>query len=243
MPSMQHVTCNNNMCMVHVTPHASTSYAANLVHTLPHNVLSPCTGLTNMPMHIDVVSMTPHVSKPNTSGQHKVKVDAMVFVHLKQPNIVVPLATSNMGEGPPGHYKDTAGKTHYGMCGQELVQVLKDHLIPNIKRARGRSTYLVIDQHSAHRSVIARDFCHANGIELVLLPAHSPDLSPLDSHLFAEVKNRHDRLWPAASGPWCSRSTGLIELLLKENAEAHIMCWPRKLQAVLAANGHRLDHA
>jgi hypothetical protein len=164
----------------------------------------------------------------------------MVFVRLGQPNIVVPLATSTMDDGPAHYYTDDTGKEHHGLTAKELVQVVKKHLLPAIRRSRCTKPSLIIDQHSAHKSLLFREFCRSSGINLVLLPPHSPDLSPLDCHLFGAVRHQHEQKWTLGRGAWKERSKGLIKLLEMQDSKPHIMAWQRQLEAVLFNQGCRI---
>lgn len=198
-------------------------------------------GTTRLPRHIEVQGVTPRVLKRSGTGDHKVKVDAMVFVRLGYPNLVVPLATSQLTDGHAAWYEDSAHHKHYGLTGEELVNVLRNEVIPRLAPPAGSSCYLVLDRHPAHRSAAVSTFMASQGMELILLPPYSPDLSPLDSNLFGVVKNRHSLLWPAATGAWPARAMSLLELLQDQDSSAHISSWAARLEKVVLKKGARID--
>ena len=198
-------------------------------------------GLTHLPAHINVQGVTPAVLRRSGNGDHKVKVDAMVFVRLGYQNTVIPLATSQMNDGRAAWYEDSSHKKHYGLTTEELVTVLETVVIPRHMHAAGRTCYLILDRHPAHKSKGLKMFFATQQMELILLPPNSPDLSPLDCNLFGVVKNKHSKRWPGATGNWNDRASLLLELLHSQDAEPHIKSWKSRLEQVVQKQGSRVD--
>lgn len=194
-------------------------------------------GVTRVPLHVNVVNVTPRIPKPVDLGQHKVKVDAMVFVRTGMQNIVSQLATTQLADGHPHCYMDAAGKKHYGLTTEELLGVLTK-VIPQVQRSSPRVRFLVMDRASPHRSEATRQCLAELGVERILLPPHSPDMSPLDSNLFGVVKNRLQREQLAVPQGWPAHAKRFIQLLQQEDSSAHTRGWVGKLEAVVQRNGY-----
>lgn len=200
---------------------------------------NPCAGLSHLPVHIDIPGVTPEVPKPTTSAGHGLKVEAMVILHLHSPNIVIPLNTSTLDEGPQNKFVDDEGKEHASLTAAEMVKQLEQHLLPAIPRRHSRPPILMMDLDSAHYSKLTRKFCEAQGIHATYLPAHSPDLSPLDSHMFGVARNRYQREHPTPDASWSIRSRRFLEILRDVDSLAHITSWDKKLDGVVKARGYR----
>ena len=91
--------------------------------------------------------------------------------------------------------------------------MLRIRVIPELMRAATPPRYLVLDRHPAHINAVTKAYAGSCGLDLVLLSQHSPGMSPLDSNLFAMVKNACSQRWPAATGPWDSRASSFIQIL------------------------------
>lgn len=152
----------------------------------------------------------------------------MVFVNKSSQNIVMPLSTSKYpGFQAPHETRKSSGKPKHGMCAEEVASIIQRLSTTAMKRrgvTHGSKPLLIMDRHPVHQSSLVKQACLANEIDLMLMPPASPDLSPLDSHLFGVVKNALRREHPPER-PWAERSSEFIRLLETANAAKHIESW------------------
>ena len=190
--------------------------------------------------HIVLHGETRKLQQFPMTGKSSDKVDALVFINQVSANQVIPLSTSSypgfkVAEG----IKKSSKECKHGLDGQEMSDILLHVSKAAMKKTgvqKGRKPLLIMDRHPAHRSSLFKDACKANGIELMLMPPGSPDLSPLDSHLFGVVKNAVHRDHPQER-PWAERSKAFIRQLELADAARHIESWKHKIEKCVQANG------
>lgn len=190
--------------------------------------------------HIVIHGESSKVQQFPIAGKSSDKVDAMVFVNQSSQNMVVPLSTSNYpGFHKPYETRKSSMKSKCGMRGQEVKSILHRLSMTAMKRRgvpHASKPVLIMDRHPVHKSNLIKQACLDYGVDLMLMPPASPDLSPLDSHLFGVVKNALHHEHPPER-PWPERSKAFIELLEKADASKHIESWKRKLEKCVQAQG------
>ena len=207
----------------------------------------------HMPTHAAVKRDPSHIvvvppgltAEPDSDYPHEHpggKVDAMVTVNVNHhPNIVVPLSTSNYpGFEPEVHYYKDDGSEHTGLCGEEGIAVVTKLLHSGMHATIDAHAVLVLDRGPAYTSNIFQDFCKRNYVDLLFLPSHSPDLSPLDSNLFGVAKQRYEAAY-SQGDEWGARAHGFITILEETDSAPHISRWQQRVEAVVEANGYHIE--
>lgn len=100
---------------------------------------------------------------------------------------------------------------------------------------------LVHDRDSAHTSAETAAFAARHGIELLLLPARSADLDPLDYGVFGAVKQAWRRRVQKERLDWEAQCALLIQLLQAADASAAITALPARIQKCIAARGGHFE--
>ena len=124
----------------------------------------------------------------------------------------------------------------------EYKDFLKNKAIPNIQSISGNDFVFEQDGDGAHRGNVVKKYFIEEGV-LILddLPAHSPDIPPIEnmwSELFRRMKNRTvktlDGLWIALKEEW--------EKLGLEKFQRYIDSVPGRLNEIIALQGNITKH-
>jgi hypothetical protein len=79
-------------------------------------------------------------------------------------------------------------------------------------------------------------------MQLIELPARSPDLDPLDYGVFGAVKREWQRRVSKAQLSWSDQCSLLIELLEQADASAAIKALHNRIQKCKSAAGFHFEH-
>ena len=109
------------------------------------------------------------------------------------------------------------------------------------RRSPRRPVMLVHDKDSVHTSQETAGFAARHGIQLIELPARSPDLDPLDYGVFGAIKREWSKRVFREQLDWESQCSLLIELLQATDASAAIRALPGRIQKCIDANGSRFE--
>ena len=127
-------------------------------------------------------------------------------------------------------------ETPPGLTADRYVEeVLEPHVLSQ-REEIGEGFILQQDNARPHIAQVTREFLQAEGIEVLVWPANSPDLNPIE-HLWDELKRRVNKrnnrnlqeLRQAIIEEWHNIPQDLINKIIKSMR--------RRCQAVLAANG------
>lgn len=210
--------------------------------TQPRLVIS---GVTKLPC-----SQPQRQRAKGAKGSKVKKLMTAAFVQLNRPTVAVPIySCSNVPNAAPVQYlNDKTGKAYTDLSAKEMVATVKTFLrersageAPRSARRR-QAVVLVLDKDRTHESKHFMEEMQKLGQRVIIQPARSYDLSPLDSHLFAVVKQKWRRQVQAnPDWEWDDKATAFQDLLHSEDANAHIKDWKLRLEACIKCKGHRFE--
>jgi transposase len=120
------------------------------------------------------------------------------------------------------------------------VRILDDELMKSLKHYKIKPHQIEFqqDNDSKHTSRKAKEWFEDHGIEVMLWPAHSPDLNPIE-HLWVHVKNELKKYEEPASGVFelWERVESVWEAIPASVCQNLIESMPRRVQAVYKAKG------
>lgn len=109
--------------------------------------------------------------------------------------------------------------------------------------SRRKPTVVICDGDRTHTASATANKARQLGIELLLMPPRSHDLSPLDSFYFAEAKRRwRRRLFKAKPRPkWEAMVQWFLQELEATDSDVYIKDYQDKLKACSKAGGQRFQ--
>jgi DDE superfamily endonuclease len=135
------------------------------------------------------------------------------------------------------------GQPMLGMGAEEACDMLDVYLRwrkQHCKRTEAGRFLLILDNHPAHKSEEFQTFCEARGVDYMLLPPRSHDLSPPDSHFFAVVKNAWRRKMSGKHHlTWTERKDLFKKQILSTKVNPHVVDYGLRLKACEMAQGAR----
>lgn len=168
-----------------------------------------------------------------------------MFLRLGHEPVVLPISgTHKAGMVPAQSYRPL---TRLGA--KEYIDTTKSALVELSggsragPRTRGRPLVLLHDREPSHKAKLFCDWAAAEGLQVVLLPAHCPDLTPLDATFFGTVMVRWRKRCIEANLAWNERAALFVRLLKEQSCEAHIMHWRRALEACISELGGHVEHS
>ena len=126
------------------------------------------------------------------------------------------------------------------MDAQQYVDILEEHLGESVDKLGMEMEDFIFqqDNNPKHPSKKAQKWFQDNGIQLLDLPAQSPDLNPIE-HLWSILKKRLNAYDTPAKGMWelWERTVKEQDDMGKEECQKLIESMPRRLEAVIKAKG------
>jgi hypothetical protein len=161
-------------------------------------------------------------------------------------NPVLRITTGSSYEGMEAlHLYKKADKTPYKvLSGAEYVDCVRSAL-PDLNKTRDGqrlppAKILLQDKAPQHMAKVAKEEL-SKGIQLMLLPTDSPDLTPCDSNFFAEVKGRWQSEDARDPKPWAGRCKLAENIIKTTNPDKHIRALPLRWQACVNVEGWHID--
>lgn len=195
-------------------------------------------------LHVREVMKTPqgppHANAAGVDGSVR-GYKAAVFLQLGKPNYVHTVSSTQVPGLSVKKYNTAEGGKYKSLSGKELCSVV-DKYAQARESNPGEKWVLVMDGDRTHTSKVFAEHCKAKGYKVLILPPRSHDLSPPDSHFFAQVKNEHARVLSKDPPKSWEQKAKLLQRLLQEtNADAHLKAYEQKLRACLLAEGQRFE--
>jgi len=108
---------------------------------------------------------------------------------------------------------------------------------------RSRPLVLLHDRDPSHKAKLFRGWAADKGLQLVLLPPHCPDLTPLDATFFGSVMLAWHKQCIEGKLAWSERVALFVRLLKQQSCEAHIKHWKRALEACISELGGHVERS
>ena len=215
-------------------------------HILP-SISHLFAGKTTAPARWYIKGMTGQRPQRFVPGGKRHSMKLAVFIQLGRKPIVVVASQHS-----PGQNKQAAGRsstvtsnTNIAWSGERYCEVVQQALLGGGGASGGERhktpLKLVHDRDSCHTSQAFRTFARNNKIDLVELPAKSPDLDPLDYGVFGSVKRAWEKeVWANKLG-WTAQWQLLVKLLKEKNTDASIASFPSRIQNCKEAEGWHFE--
>lgn len=98
-------------------------------------------------------------------------------------------SSSTSGHAPTTRFSTKDGKVAVGFTSAEYIAFLREVLEKcQMRSRRRRHLVLVQDRDPAHLTPEVASFLQSEGVDVMTLPPHSPDLDPLDYCVFGHTK-------------------------------------------------------
>lgn len=200
------------------------------------------TGFIHAEGHTKAVQTPPHAYAA-TKGGHQREYKATTFLQQRQTNFAQPVSSSKVPSIPvKRQYLKADGTPYKSLSAVELCDILKAYIGFRRKQGLSKEWILVLDRDPTHKSKVFLEFCRQEGVKVMLLPARSHDLSPLDSHFFGVAKGRYYRdVQSRGITDWDTKAQRLQQGLKETKADPHINDYELRLQACLKAKGQRFE--
>jgi hypothetical protein len=225
------------------------SYCEKLTHCCFNGFHFAAPAHRRTPGHIYVPALTPsiqgqpHAARAEGGGVRSLYVGE--FIQQGKTNFTHVLGGTDVPGWEVHKFTKPDGQEYRHLSADEAISILEEYLVwrgQNIHPASAaRKFTLLVDRDPAHKAKVYKDFCSRQGIDLLILPPHSHDLTPLDSHFFAVAKRKHAKNKLQAGGymPWLQRAVDLLHELQVTDPNPHFRDYRLKLQACIDANGGR----
>jgi hypothetical protein len=195
------------------------------------------------------------VQKIRSTGPSNRRVlNVMVFIRIGYEPVVIIICGSKFEGMQPllrYFYPPTAGakvgKEHTALCADEYQNCLKEaipKLTMNDRRTSKAPVVLLQDVGTPHTAASTARFCadfKPRPIQLVQLPAHCPDLTPLDANLFGTVKGKWRTATTGKRMSWADKCKCALALLKQENPDAYIRAMPLRWRACQEMQGWHIE--
>lgn len=232
-----------------LNPTSSSVFAAH-----PTNFLTSRAGHRHSIPHLYIAGRSPRPAMRFDDDQEQRSFMVAVCVRLGRRNVVVHLPTP---EEVVTRAKKKKGSvwvspqvtacsplTSKSYCRRVLMELVKagQQVIGARRHSPRRPVKLVHDKDSVHTSKETRAFAARHNMELIELPARSPDLDPLDYGVFGAVKREWQRRVSKEQLSWSDQCSLLIELLEQADASAAIKALLSRIQKCKSAAGSHFEH-
>jgi hypothetical protein len=177
-----------------------------------------------------------------------------VCVRLGHPNLVVRLPTPQEKVARAKQKRGSPWVNSGNLAGSPLTSANYCRLVltplaemgnkmgAGRRRSPRSPVRLVHDKDSVHTSVQTTKFAARHCIELIELPARSPDLDPLDYGLFGAVKRDWQKRVFRERLDWDAQCASFIQMLLDADATTAIEGLPARIQKCIDAGGAHFEH-
>lgn len=108
-------------------------------------------------------------------------------------------------------------------------------------KKKGQGFVLLHDRDPSHKGGVFKQKAQELGLKVVLLPASSPDLTPMDATFFGSVVTAWRRQCLEKKLGWPARVKLFMKLLHKEKAEPHIQHWKAAVHACVQERGGHVE--
>jgi hypothetical protein len=192
--------------------------------------------------------MDPAESQPYSEGESQKPKHCQLatIAQMGKPRNFVGWVTGPKEIEAVREYLRPSGTPHTGLCAECFADML-EHYCTWCKQDGGKlPKYLILDRHPSHIADSVHKAAERLGLTLKPLPPRSPDLQPLDTHFFAQVKKsvRAEVERRLQSGSTCTAAEQfrLFEQKLREtNPANHIRHYRLRLQACKEAKGKHFE--
>lgn len=201
------------------------------------------------PAHLAIGGLTPRVERDSTHHKNSGTAKIAVFIRLNHPAVAIPITgTRRAPFTPTREFKKDDGTTFDAMGGKEYSSVVKSALpqlsSPSRSRCssmRGQVSVLLHDRDPSHTSSLVKAMAEEEGLKIVTLPSHCPDLTPHDATFLGCVKREWHRRCVEGRLPWGERAQLFLQLLQNQDPSPHILRWKRSLHACIEAEGAHIE--
>jgi hypothetical protein len=196
--------------------------------------------------HVHITSVTTTAQRPFTKSSKSRKcLKLLVAIQRGQDPIIIHLSGSSYDGCPPFqqfHNVDGA-VSQSGLSAQEyqsaITEILRQH-----KARAAKPTNLVLwhDRDTAHIARATTEHLEEQKLTVMVLPARSPDLDPLDYGVFGPAKRRMARARATGGLGWDDACKAIIDDLRSNTAtDAVVDQLSLRLQACIDVGGRHIE--
>lgn len=202
-------------------------------------------GETRSVPHLFIQGHAKPEARRHVSTRERRTLHVVVFIRVGHPNIVVPLPSAEQAANwDPNDPATALSGTSTALTAALYEKIVEaklvgsgSHMADGRRSSSRHGLKLVEDKSSVHTSGRHKAFLSGKGIEQVLLPAKSPDLSPLDNGFFGTVNTEWRKRVTAGRLGWDGMVAALLEVLQQTPADGYIKALPRHIRNCMKARG------